>query len=174
VMRRHHVAGEKACRTGLAPTCPCFAFSAAREAAGSQQSEERGQRGLLRRSRDQPDLRGHAGAPLGRNPASAAASRGRGRIRPDLHSQVPRADLLSLAACNAAIALGMRSTKRSSHTQPRPEPEMKAVTTGVCIRGSSRSILSNSSRRRPLAERHIIPSRLQELRRLRGLRHIVG
>jgi hypothetical protein len=53
---------------------------------------------------------------------------------------------LSLAECNAAIA--MQTTKRSSHTQPRPEPAM-AVAAGVCIRGSSRSILLNSSRRRP-------------------------
>src|SRR5208283_5918712 len=39
------------------------------EAAGSRQSEERGQQGLLLRSRDQPDLWGHGGALLGRRPA---------------------------------------------------------------------------------------------------------
>ena len=52
------------------------------EAAGSRQSEERGQQGLLLRSRDQPDLRGHGGALLGRRPAGAAGkAAGQGESR---------------------------------------------------------------------------------------------
>ena len=67
-------------------TCAVPLFRRRAEAAGSRQYEERGQQGLLLRSRDQPDLRGHGGALLGWRPAGAAGKatgqgEGRGRVR---------------------------------------------------------------------------------------------
>src|SRR5271169_2950197 len=92
------------------------------EAAGSRQSEERGQQGLLLRSRDQPDLRGHGGALLGWRPAGAAGKatgqgegRGRGQIRPDLHSGTAApADLL--------LARRMQPGDRAGHATHEHRP----------------------------------------------------
>ena len=72
------------------------------EAAGSRQSEERGQQGLLLRPRDQPHLRRDGDALFGRHPSDAAGAapgqgEGRGRcpVRADLHSgAIAAADVL--------------------------------------------------------------------------------
>ena len=100
------------------------------EAAGSRQSEERRQQGLLLRSGDQPDLRGHGSALLGRRPAGAAGKaagqgkgRGRGQIRPDLHSgAAARADLLLARRMQRGDRARHEPHERSSHAQSRPEP----------------------------------------------------
>ena len=60
------------------------------EAAGSRQSEERGQQGLLLRSRDQPDLRRHGGALLGWRPAGAAGKADGTRRKSRPESDLPR------------------------------------------------------------------------------------
>ena len=87
------------------------------EAAGSRQSEERRQQGLLLRPRDQPNLRRHGGALLRRHPAGATAtSRAtRRRSRPGsrfaqtyILGRLRRLTFFSLAECNAAIALVMQ------------------------------------------------------------------
>ena len=60
------------------------------ETAGSRQSEERGQQGLVLRSRDQPHLRRDGGALFGRNPAGAAATSRGTRRRSKPASDLPR------------------------------------------------------------------------------------
>ena len=100
------------------------------EAAGSRQSEERGQQGLLLRPRDQPHLRRDGGALFGRHPPGAAAaaagqgeSRGRSPIRPDLHSGAAApSDVLLARRMQRGHRARHATHERSSHAQPRPEP----------------------------------------------------
>ena len=100
------------------------------EAAGSRQSEERGQQGLVLRPRDQPHLRRDGGALRGRNPAGAAAaaegqgeSRGRSQICPDLHSGAAApSDVLLARRMQRGDRARHATHERASHAQPRPEP----------------------------------------------------